>query len=45
MLYGAFGRRRNSMLFGMTYLFWFFMLVLVAIGVGLTVVWLEKWQD
>jgi len=43
MLYGFFGpARKDNMLFGMTYLFWFFMLVLVAIGVGVTVAWFEK---
>jgi len=30
------------MLFGMTYLFWFFMLVIVAIAGGLAVAWFEK---
>ena len=33
---------KGSMIFGMTYLFWFFMLALVAIAIGLTVVWFEK---
>ena len=32
----------GSMIFGMTYLFWFFMLVIVAIAIGVTVAWFEK---
>ena len=32
----------GSMIFGMTYLFWFFMLAALAIIIGLTVVWFEK---
>jgi len=30
------------MMFGMTYLFWFFMLVLGAVAFGLIVAWIEK---
>ena len=43
MLYGFFGpARKDNMLFGMTYLFWFFMLVIVAIALGLAVAIFEK---
>ena len=43
MLYGYFGlQRKGNMLFGMTYLFWFFMLVIVAIALGLAVAIFEK---
>jgi hypothetical protein len=34
--------RKDNMLFGMTYLFWFFMLVIVTIAVGLAVAIFEK---
>ena len=30
------------MIFGMTYLFWFLMLALVAVAFGLVVAWFEK---
>ena len=33
---------RSNMLFGMTYLFWFFMLAIVAVAFGLIVAGFEK---
>ena len=33
---------KGNMIFGMTYLFWFFMLAALAIIIGLIVVWFEK---
>ena len=43
MLYGFFGQRgKDNMIFGMTYLFWFLMLAIVAVVFGLTVAWFEK---
>jgi hypothetical protein len=43
MLYGFFGQRgTDNIVFGMTYLFWFFMLAIVAVAFGLIVTWIEK---
>ena len=43
MLYGFFGQRgKDNMVFGMTYLFWFFMLAIVAVAFGFMVAWFEK---
>ena len=43
MLYGYFGPRgKDRMIFGMTYLFWFFMLAIVAIAFGFIVAMFEK---
>ena len=33
---------KGNMIFGMTYLFWFFMLAIVAVAFGFMVAWFEK---